>query len=247
MIDRSRYLEQGYSARLFISLAVAALLIILAASQLPDEILRVTSGSPKKVLIEFIDLSAYFKNEPTGEGGGGGGGPARNQEQAPAVSSAVLPENLGIPVPVPMPDSSAASRLDIPTKESGLGVGTGEGSGIGSGAGSGIGNGIGNGIGDGIGDGSGGFVMPPRALIMAMPAYPSIDVKYKTAITIQLSVRVNQQGRVDSVIVLKNPTGLAAFENSARQAAFSSRYEPARSGDRAVVCWTKCDYTFSHQ
>ncbi len=243
----SRYNARADNLHLIVSFVCASLILGIAASFIPEEYIELRPITGKNVTVQLLDLSNYFKDDADGEGGGGGGGPQKEIPAAEAGDVTLADIRMGTPVAVKEVDSAAVTAINIPTSDTGMGIGIGDGSGIGSGSGSGIGSGSGSGRGDGIGDGMGGFATPPRLLIMAMPAYPKSEAKYKTGVTVQLSVRVNTEGKVDSVIVLDNPTGREAFAVSARQAALGSRYEPARSRERAVTCWTRCDYTFSQQ
>jgi len=245
MYNAKIYIEERYNFRLLISLICATAIAVFTALLLPEEIDRSKHPIIQNIIFEYTELSRYFKNQDSDEGGGGGGGPAPKETSADVKVSVPWLPNLATPIISDKQDSSVVSEIDIPSKDVGQGIGTGEGSGIGTGKGTGIGGGIGNGIGNGIGDGSGAAIIPPRPLVLRIPEYPASESKKQTSVTIQLSIRVNANGEVDSVVVIKNPTGNIAFVNSALQAAYASRYQPAKLKNKAITTWTKCEYQFS--
>jgi TonB family protein len=240
MYNGRTYIEKGYDVPLLMSFVCAALIVFSVMLLLPEETVHPTNPNVKTVMIELTNINSIFDGEAS-DGGGGGGGPEKTETKTSDNTAVPLLTTLANPVATDKQDSTGVPDIDIPVNESGLGIGTGNGSGIGTGIGSGMGNGIGN----SIGDGTGGSLLPPRPIFVVIPEYPQSIPKKQLSGTIQLSVRVNVDGKVDSAVVMENPTGSQVLAKLALQAAYASRYQPARAGNKAITCWTKCEYRFT--
>jgi TonB family protein len=104
---------------------------------------------------------------------------------------------------------------------------------------------------DGLGDdganrgGMGG--MGPRPIREVIPEYPEEEQKRNREGVVELSILVNPDGRVDSVQVNYNTTGSRLLEKAAVEAAYKSRYKPARNRGRAVSLWIRRPYRFERK
>jgi TonB family protein len=86
-------------------------------------------------------------------------------------------------------------------------------------------------------------VEPPRLLRAIRPAYPRIARERRRAATVELSVRVDAEGRVLAVESVGPPAGFG-FDESAREAALSAQFRPGRRDGVAVEMETRLAIRF---
>jgi len=227
------YLKENYFLRLLVSYLTASIVVCLLLFLLPENFDTVKE---KRFLI--IPISLYSELPVKEDAGGSGSGTSFR------LASEEL-ELKGIPVPSVSADVEATnakitSAMTSPNAQDSIASGFGDGIGFG------LGNGVGNGIGDGTGNGiQGTDTIPPRPILQVMPQYPKDERKVSGKI--QLLVKVNASGRVESVIVASNTTDNPAFEKTAIDAAYASRYRPARYNKIDVPAWTSCEYVFREE
>jgi len=102
------------------------------------------------------------------------------------------------------------------------------------------------GYGSGQGSRTGAIVvLPPRPIADVFPEYPVGEKKRGTQGEIELTLLVDDNGRVQNVQVLRNTTQSLACEEAAVQAAYQTRFMPARSGQEPVAVWIHKTYKFS--
>jgi TonB family protein len=92
--------------------------------------------------------------------------------------------------------------------------------------------------------GSGVNGVAPRPIREVIPEYPEELQKKGIEGVVELDILVNQSGRVDSVMVVRNTTGSLALERSAVDAAYRSRYFPAKNSNRVISRWIRRPYWF---
>jgi TonB family protein len=102
---------------------------------------------------------------------------------------------------------------------------------------------------DGFGDGvPGGLIVKsgsgPRPIREVIPEYPEDERKRGVEGVVELAILVNSQGGVDSVRVVLNTTNSRLLERSAVQAAFRSRYMPAKREGKKISRWIQRPYRF---
>ena len=95
------------------------------------------------------------------------------------------------------------------------------------------------------GKGRGGI--GPRPIREVIPEYPEEERKKKVGGIIELAINVNYNGNVDSVRVKFITTGSKRLERSAVEAAYKSRYRPARRGGKQVSIWIQRQYRFERR
>jgi TonB family protein len=103
---------------------------------------------------------------------------------------------------------------------------------------------------DGFGDestGKGRGGIGPRPIREVIPEYPEEERKKNVVGIIGLSINVNYNGNVDSVHVDFNTTGSKRLERSAVEAAYKSRYRPARMGGKQISIWIQRQYRFERR
>ncbi len=177
--------------------------------------------------------------EETDAGGGQGGGEGGGSLSAP------LPKQIPArPVPVPdalaPADTFAVTPPVSPAIDSSNAGGTGlPGSSWGSG-----GTGWGTGKGEGVGLGR-IIVAQPRPVLEAIPEYPQAARKAKIQGLIELSVKVDETGKVEKVIVLRNTTQNDACAQAAIEAAYRTRYRPAQTAAGPDTAWVVRQYSFA--
>lgn len=137
-----------------------------------------------------------------------------------------------VPVPsedeyLPEDETIDSTRLNI---LEGIGLFDGEGIIGGGGRGSGFGGGMG-----------------PRPIGDVIPEYPEEEMKRGVEGVVELAILVNDMGRVDSVQVLTNTTLSKSLERAAIQAAYRSRYLPARRDGRRISRWIRRPYRFERK
>ncbi len=86
--------------------------------------------------------------------------------------------------------------------------------------------------------------IPPRPVMQVMPEYPEELVERKVAGKVRLLLNIYKDGQVKDVVVSENTTGEKLIEDMAIDAAFKSKYLPAKSGNKNITMWTICEYSF---
>ncbi len=207
-----------------IAFVISAAVMSLSAVLLPRE----WSDTRPRARLSPVTVLPYLDLIPLVNADGGGYGSSTGP---PDLSSLQSYAN-AVPVKEPPPDTSRS----VPAAGDG-GDGTGGGMGFGIGSGSGTGSGFGSGPGIGID-------VQPVPVWEVFPEYPERERKQKARGLIELEVRVDDRGHVDSVRVARNETGNPALEASAVRAARESRYLPVEINGRPVACWFRRSYRF---
>jgi len=84
----------------------------------------------------------------------------------------------------------------------------------------------------------------PRPIAEVFPIYPDEDYKKGISGIVKLHVKIDERGKVVDVIVLENTTNSHRCANAAKDAAFQTRYTPARQGEKTIACWVTRLITF---
>ena len=87
-------------------------------------------------------------------------------------------------------------------------------------------------------------ITPPKPLALAFPEYPEKEKKRGVQGVVKLSVHVSKRGKVIEVVVLENTTGSEKCAQAAIEAAYGSRYFPAKEGNKFVSYWISQPYSF---
>lgn len=90
----------------------------------------------------------------------------------------------------------------------------------------------------------GAHITPPRLVGPVAPEMPKDEYKHGVQGIVKLSVHVDNKGRVTEVVVLDNTTSSEKCARAAIEAAYGSRYFPAREGRRMVEAWSFITYRF---
>ena len=203
------------------------------------------------------DLKPFLPQKPKAAGGGGGGGdrsilpPAKGQLPKPSPKQFVPPAQV---IPNPEPKLEMTPTIDIPIEiannklpqwgdplskigppSNGSGSGSGIGSGKGGGIGSGSGGGLGPGTGGGVGGGAyriGGGVSAPQLLLKVEPEYSEEARKAKYQGTVVLSVVVDENGRAQSLRIVR-PLGLG-LDEKAIEAVQKWKFRPGQLNGKPV-------------
>jgi TonB family protein len=225
-VPRGAGSEGEVRLRISAAFAVSASVLLLAAILLPrdwSDTRPSTRSSPVTVL-PYLDLIPLVNADGGGRGSSAG---------APDPSSLRAFGNV-VPVQSPPPDTARAA-VSAAVTDGGNGLEGGMGYGTGSGTGAGTGDGGGPGI---------GLDIRPIPVWEVIPEYPERERKQGVRGLIELEVRVDAAGRVDSVRVAKNGTPNAALEKAAVRAARESRYLPVEINGKPVSCWFRRSYWF---
>lgn len=91
---------------------------------------------------------------------------------------------------------------------------------------------------------AGNNVMPPRPIAWVFPEYPEDEKKKGVRGTVKLSIHINEKGNVIEVLVIENTTGSQKCAKAAIEAAYRSRFQPAREGNKAINFWIIQPYRF---
>ncbi len=94
------------------------------------------------------------------------------------------------------------------------------------------------------GFGSGSIGDAPRPIREVIPEYPRREKKRGIEGVIELWIRINKEGRVDSVRVLKNTSKNKNLERAAVNAALKSIYVPAERHGKKINLWIRRKYKF---
>ena len=159
---------------------------------------------------------------------GVGRGSLISVDVTPATSFGSLPRPPSLPqVPIPTEDEYLPedetiedTRLDLTQ-----GIPLFDGSGMGGG-----------------GSGEGG--LGPRPIREVIPEYTKEERKRGVEGLVELEILVNARGEVDSVRVLQNTTRSKRLEEASVQAAYQSRYLPARRDGKSVPQRIRRSYRF---
>ena len=93
--------------------------------------------------------------------------------------------------------------------------------------------------------GSADVVVGPRQLVLKIPEYPDSEKKKGREGIIDLRIKVDENGFVIDVEIVKNTTKSKILEESVKKAAYKCRYKPARDRkNRTIATWTSHTYTF---
>jgi TonB family protein len=206
--------------------ALSAATLALTARLLP----RDWSDSRPSNRISTVTIVPYLDLIPLVNADGGGYGSSVGAPDPAALRSYAN----AVPVKTPTPDTARTA----PAPAAGEG-GDGREGGMGYGTGSGTGTGSGDGSGPGL-----GIDLQPVPVWEVIPEYPERERKRNVRGLIELEVRVDTRGRVDSVRVTRNGTGNPALAASAVRAAGESRYLPVEIDGRPVACWFRRSYSF---
>ncbi len=87
-------------------------------------------------------------------------------------------------------------------------------------------------------------IAPPRPIADVFPEYPDNERKKGVKGEIELSLLVDETGKVKNVHVVRNSTNSKACEQSAIQAAYQMRFMPAKKNKKYVAVWVRKKYKF---
>ncbi len=222
-VPRGAGSENAFRLHVTVAFVISAVVLSLSAMLLPRE----WSENRTRTQLSTVTILPYLDLIPLINADGGGYGSSTGAPNPAALQSYAN----AVPVKAP-PDTSR------PVPAAGQG-GDGTEGGMGFGIGSGPGTGSGFGSGDGI-----GLDVQPVPVWEVFPEYPEAERRQKARGSIELEVRVNDRGHVDSVRVSRNETGNPALEASAVRAARESRYLPVEINGRPVACWFRRSYRF---
>jgi len=91
---------------------------------------------------------------------------------------------------------------------------------------------------------SGTNMTPPKPIAWVFPEYPKEEKKKGVQGVVKLSIHIDNKGKVVEVIVLDNTTSSEKCAQAAVEAAYGSRFRPAKEGNRAVDFWITQPYRF---
>lgn len=83
---------------------------------------------------------------------------------------------------------------------------------------------------------------PARAIARVFPEYPKEEKGIRGVV--KLSLHIDAKGKVVEVLVIDNTTQSETFARAATEAAYGSRYTPAREGGKAVNSWIMQEHRF---
>ncbi len=87
-------------------------------------------------------------------------------------------------------------------------------------------------------------ITPPKPIAWVFPEYPKEEKKKGVHGVVKLSIHIDSKGKVVEVIVLDNTTSSEKCAQAAVEAAYGSRFRPAKEGNRAVNFWITQPYRF---
>lgn len=85
---------------------------------------------------------------------------------------------------------------------------------------------------------------PPKPIAWVFPEYPEKEKKRGVQGVVKLSIHIDDKGKVVEVVVLDNTTRSEKCAQAAVEAAYGSRFRPAKEGNRAVDFWITQPYRF---
>jgi TonB family protein len=224
-VPRGAGSEQEIRLRVCWAFAASGAALLLAAFLLPRDWkeTRPSSRVSPVSVVPYLDLIPFVSPDGGGHGSSAG-----------APDAVLLPNYANaVPVREVTADTGRPAAPPVP------GDGGGPEGGMGYGTGSGTGTGAGNGSGPGV-----GLDVQPVPVWEVFPEYPERERKQGVRGLIELDVRIDGRGRVDSVRVASNASGNAALENAAIRAARQSRFLPVEIDGRPVACWFRRSYSF---
>ena len=87
-------------------------------------------------------------------------------------------------------------------------------------------------------------ITPPKPIAWVFPEYPKDEKKKGVHGVMKLRIHIDNKGKVVEVIVLDNSTSSEKCAQAAVEAAYGSRFRPAKEGNRAVNFWIIQPYRF---
>ena len=94
-------------------------------------------------------------------------------------------------------------------------------------------------------EGDGFFtVTPPRPIADVFPEYPATEKEKGVEGEIELSLLVDEKGKVKNVHVVKNSTNSKICEESALKAAYQTQFIPAKQNKKYIAVWIRKIYKF---
>lgn len=91
---------------------------------------------------------------------------------------------------------------------------------------------------------TGAKLSPPRPLAWVFPEYPEDEKKKGVQGIVKLSIHINDKGRVVEAVVIANTTRSEKCAQAAIEAAFGSRFTPAKEGTKPISYWITQPYRF---
>ena len=88
------------------------------------------------------------------------------------------------------------------------------------------------------------ILTPPKPIAWVFPEFPEEEKKKGVSGVVKLSLNINEQGKVINVIVMDNTTGSEKCAQAAVEAAYGSRFFPAKEGNKPVDYWISQPYRF---
>jgi len=85
---------------------------------------------------------------------------------------------------------------------------------------------------------------PARPIAWVFPEFPEEEKKKGVKGMVNLSIHIDASGKVVEVLVLENTTNSDKCAKAAVEAAYGSRFFPAREGGKAVGSWISQPYRF---
>ncbi len=98
---------------------------------------------------------------------------------------------------------------------------------------------------DGLPEMSGLRVIPPKLINLTAPEMPEEEFKKGIKGTVRLSVHIDKKGKVVEVVVIDNTTQSEKCAQAAVEAAYGSRFFPARENNQTVSAWSSITYGFN--
>ncbi len=89
-------------------------------------------------------------------------------------------------------------------------------------------------------------IVPPRPIAWVFPEYPEEEKKKGVRGVVKISLHIDEHGKVIEAVVLENTTGSQKCEKAALEAAYGSRFYPAREGNKPVSYWLTQPYRFDY-
>ena len=87
-------------------------------------------------------------------------------------------------------------------------------------------------------------VVPPRPIADVFPEYPETEKEKGVEGEIELSLLVDESGKVKNVTVVKNSTKSVLCQESAIKAAYQTQFSPAKKNKQYVAVWIRKTYKF---
>jgi protein TonB len=197
---------------------------------------------------------APAKNAMGGGGGQRGATPVTKGQLPKFVTQQITPPKILVETRIQMPDASIEVQKDLKMANTtmpnfgmpdaplvGNSMGNGHGTGVGSGSGSGLGPGSGGNYGGGVKQ-IGGGVSAPQLLFAPEPEFSEEARKAKASGNVLVSLIVDQQGRPQSVRVLRG-VGMG-LDEKAIEAVKQYKFKPAKEAGRPVAVQMNVEVEF---